>query len=59
MVLLGGGQGPLWGLGPWGGKGRPGYKESVAAALSLAWVPLSGGPGGDLKKQSSLRLGLA
>lgn len=35
MVLLVGGQGPLWVLGPRGGKGRPGYKKSIIT-LSLA-----------------------
>lgn len=58
MVLLGGGQGPLWVLGVTGGEGRPGYKKSVRA-LSLA-LGTTLVPGQRLlKKQSSLRLGQA
>lgn len=54
----GGRQGPLWVLGPWEGRGGQGIEK---ASQPSAWprAPLYGCLGGDLKKQSSLRLGQA
>lgn len=47
------------GTGPLGREGRPGYKESITALSLAQGTPLCGCLGGDLKQQSSPRLGQA